>query len=788
MNLGRSKEKITNLLWLCLAGVFAIVSTWLMLTYMVTEPGHVFNELGGDTGKNYFTFIYHTLYGHGFWFDGMNYPYGDNIIYADGQPIISTTLQLLHLSDPHQALAAMNLLISFSYVLAIIFTYKTLRVLGLQAFLAIIFACLINLLSPQIIRLRSHFGMAYLFPLPMLFYFSLLYHNTQKWKWAFYILILGIIASFIHLYLGILVILLLVFYILWSILLPYIPFFNPKNKKDSIPEVIKKITPMGITLILLFASIKLFVILTDPISDRPTFPVNNWDTVTHLNEIFSSTMSPFWQFLIDHLGYTIKHRTDEGYSYLGLVSIVVLSNVAYKGIRKIAKKQPLNSQLLLQNGFAPIWIFIAISTLLLGMGIPFIWHMKSLLNYMATFKQFRAMGRFSWIFYYIISIYSVCIINVWYSNLKAKRKIVQASALLVLCISVWSYEVYGYATFTKKIIGLGRKTSSDFFLENDIKWTEYLKSKHYKPEDFQAILLSPFFFSGTEKIWVGGDPSFPMSIGMMASIEMHLPMVDIMMSRSSWSITQKQVKLGAGKYVDKPMLRDLKSNKPFLLIQFEESVLTPDEQYVLACSDFIGEHYRANIYACYPDRLLANYKRYTDSIKLIAANIPANTDSCIINKGPWYIKHYDVGMKGAPFFGAGACYHINTKDSIVADFPVNTSMDSQLYELSCWFLLENKNFASPYFIIRVFDQNNNQVGFYDAVTKESVDNDGMWFRTNRFFYIKPDCARVELTLWDDPYFSYLSMDELMLKPADAVIVSKDLNGKVMVNNHRVEEN
>ena len=429
-----SGEKRTNILWFCLAMVFAIASAIFLLTYMVIEPGHVFNELGGDTGKNYFTFIYHTLYGHGVWFNGMNYPYGDNIIYADGQPIISTALQLFHMHDAHQALAAMNLLISFSYVLAIIFTYKTLRVLGTQAFLAIIFACLINLLSPQVLRLRGHFGMAYVFPLPMLFYYTLLFHKTHKIKWAIYILIVGTISSFIHLYLGILILLLLAFYILWSLLLPIIQI----NKKTPFRDSLNQSAPIIATVLLLFAFIKLFVLITDPITDRPSFPVNSWDTVTHFNEILSSTLSPFWQYAIDHFGYTITPYSGEGYVYIGLVPIIVLALAIAIGMVHAIRKRVINDNLVLPNNFEPIWILVGLSTLILGMGIPFIWNMKFLLNYLGIFKQFRSMGRFSWVFYYIISIYTVYLINNWYINLKAKKKIVPSIILLVFSIFICS--------------------------------------------------------------------------------------------------------------------------------------------------------------------------------------------------------------------------------------------------------------------------------------------------------------------------------------------------------------
>ena len=107
-------KRYHSVLWLLLAVLFAIGATVLILSHMVTDPAHVMVDLTGDCGKNYFTFIYHTVYDHGIWFSGMNYPYGEHIIYADGQPAISTMLGWFTKLDAHQALAAMNVLISLS--------------------------------------------------------------------------------------------------------------------------------------------------------------------------------------------------------------------------------------------------------------------------------------------------------------------------------------------------------------------------------------------------------------------------------------------------------------------------------------------------------------------------------------------------------------------------------------------------------------------------------------------------------------------------------------------------
>ena len=49
-----------------------------------------------DGIKNYYTFLYQQKYGTGFHFMGMNYPFGENLIYVDAIPIFSTLMSFIN--------------------------------------------------------------------------------------------------------------------------------------------------------------------------------------------------------------------------------------------------------------------------------------------------------------------------------------------------------------------------------------------------------------------------------------------------------------------------------------------------------------------------------------------------------------------------------------------------------------------------------------------------------------------------------------------------------------------
>lgn len=765
-------KKSQSLIWLITAILFAIGATVLILSYMVTDPGHVIVQLGGDCGKNYFTYLYHAIYGNGVWFEGMNYPYGEHIIYADGQPVLSSLLNQVKGLKLQQALAIMNLAISFSYVLAIVFTYKILNRFGVKPFIAILFACLINLCAPQVLRARAHFALAYLCAIPMLFYWSILYHYTQQWKWAVYIFIMGFIMAFLHLYTGAIIFIWVAFYTLGYLLLI----------KGPIAEKVKHVTPLLISAASLFVLIKVCIALTDPVKDRPAFPLNTLDYVTRIKDIITSPYSPLSQYMLRQKWIPKVTDAGEGFTYLGVAVILAVFASVIIGIVKMLQKKSGDDFIVSEHGFSPVWLFIAGGALCMAMGIPFIWNMQWLLNYLSLFKQFRAMGRFSWVFYYISAIFGALVIYTFYARCIAKRRFAAGYGILVTALLLWSIDSKGIISFTRDYIANGRPTYDEFAYKGQQTMKEYFTAQHFKGDDFQGVILLPFFASGSEKLWVGGDPSWPLSVGMRAALDLHLPIVDIMMSRTSWSVTGKQVKTMAGPYADKPMLRDLKSNKPFLLFQFEGMEIDADQQYLLKASDFIGQHFQSYIYACYPDRIRANDKKYADSV---AAILPfwVGGDTSLRDNGIWYTDHFDKQSGSERLAGTGALPVVRKDSFVLAEIAVKPLWENMPYEFSCWFLLDDKDYRSPYVNLQQMDSAHNQITSIDALTKQSMDNKGMWFRASTYLNLHKDCRSLRCVIVNTPDPTYIAVDELLLRPANATIISKAKDGTVMVNNH-----
>jgi hypothetical protein len=762
--------------WLLLTIAFAIALITFSFSHILTDPAHAIPELGGDAAKNTFTYLYHSMYGKGYWFTGMNYPYGEHIVYTDGQPLLSVTLAALGNVSAPTALATMWLLIGLSYVLCIVYIYRILVHYGAHPLPAMLFAGLITIFSPQILRLQGHFALAYACLIPMVFYWSILYYEQKKLKYCLYIFIAGAIMAFFHLYFAAML-------LFWAA--SYTAGYMLLIKGERFGNKVRHVMPMLLTCIFVFVLLSLSIRATDPIHDRPETPFITLETNTHIKQIVSSAYSPIWQYALkQHFVPALADNQDEGYLYLGAVMgfVLVISLISFAA-RKAKKQQPA------KDAFPTIWIFMAVVVLLLGMGIPFKWHMQWLMGIIPALKQFRSMGRFSWVFYYIMAIYTALAICRFATRLMAQKKIALAYGIYALTLGLWAFDASGYVMYTRRLGAMARYNYDVTFSKKDVQsWEAFLKEHDHKASDFQAILLLPYFHVGTEKLWVG-DVNWLISLGIRPALQLHLPIIDVMSSRSSWGQAMKQVKIAAGPYADKPLLRDIHSTKPFLLLRYEGSYLDDDQRYLLSASDYIGHLVDCNIYVCYPDRILANDKKMVAQATAIAANMHAN-DTCIDCAGGYYYDHHDNGKATRVFFGHGAAPFVADTDFTVATIPVHPIGDSQRYELSAWFLLTTKDYRSPIILMRFLDSTGKITSSKYVLTKQSVDNYDMWFRTSAYFYIPRKCRTLSCKMPNDLPPSYIAMDELLLRPATATVISRVMQVgtgtpaiQYMINNH-----
>ena len=472
-------------------------------------------------------------------------------------------------------------------------------------------------------------------------------------------------------------------------------------------------------------------------------------------------------------------ESGEGFVYIGLVITFAVILSFFAGIYyKLTRRH--DKIIVHHDRFSPIWLFMAFGALLFSMGVPYIWHMEWLLDYVSFMRQFRSLGRFSWIFYYIIAVYAVVVIHTFHERMAAQGRAYLGYTVTILSILLWGYETSINTKFTHELARDAPSQYDEFFSVAQQSWPAFLHTKQLSRNDFQAILMVPFFHIGSDKVWVG-DAGWNMVLACKASFQLHMPMIDQLLSRTSWSQTFRQVKIAGGPYVYKPMLQDLKTDKPFLLLHFERDSLDPDQKYLLQAADYIGHYSQCDVYAFYPARQLANDKKHADSISSIVPFMAA-ADTCIGSNGKWYVDHMDNGKAGS-FFGPGAVPRITGEVSTIATIPIKPQADRQQYELSAWFLLSDKDYTSPCMFLETMDSLGNPIETIYMNTKWSADNHGMWFRGSVYFRLQAHCRSIRCRIENRPNPCYITMDELLIRPADALIISRAADGRTMANNH-----
>ncbi len=756
-------------IWMLVCMIFAAAVTYLMLPELVESPRLLNLELGGDASKNYFTFLYHALYGKGLWFTGMNYPYGEHIVYVDGQPALSVTLaylrDMIHFTR-EDLIGILYSAIVFGVFLAVIYTYKILRVFKVPYAMAVLFAGCIVVMSPQMQRIFGHYGLSYYCVIPMLFYWSIKYHHTAKLRYTVYILFMGLLMSFIHPYFGAVILIWAVFYAAGYFLLT----------PGTVGGKVKHVLPLMVTVAAVFGTIQVTMRITDPVKDRPVTPIGVLSNGTTGEDILMSRMSQIWSGLNELYPDYIMKEPGEGSTYLGLAVIIVLITAIVIAVARKIKKRPVHGPEISEEGFSRIWIFMSVASLLLAMGVPFVWGMKWLLDYVPAFKQFRSMGRFSWLFYYTATVLAVILFVHWFKVMRERNKL-KAFGFLGLFIILWVLECNGYMNYSRKRLQGARDGYMAFFYDFD--WSEFLHKHGHTPTDFQAILLIPYYHVGTEKFTLNTKMDWAITLAMRASLQTGLPMADAMMSRSSWSQALAQAKTGGGPYTDKPLLHA--DEKPFLVMTYNDIPPDKESAYILETAELIDSAYYFKVYALYPGKALANDRRIADTT---APYYDAMTtgDTCIGCEVPYMVNHFEEGG-GEPLYGKSSMPVIKGKEKYIAECRYSRPLAEEIqYEFSAWVKVRTDDPVLPYFILDVFDDN------ADTLVRHTVeivplDSKGMWFRAGKMIKLPKGTKLVKCMVVNNPSPAYIALDELQLRPANATVLSKQANGEGLINNH-----
>lgn len=499
--------------------VLTIMLLGLFYADELARPNDFYLSNAGDGLKNYYTLAYHQQYDSSFaHFGGMAYPYGEHIVFTDGQPSLALILWLFPSLGPY-SVGILNLLLLLGIGLCAWILCKLFIRAGMTRGSSLFAASAIALLSPQILRFNAHYALAYCFVVPWILYTAYIFVEKPSIKRSLWVFLAILIVAGLHLY-----------YFLMSAAFIGIFYLIEALRRKNMP-LWKYFLAFLAQVILPFVLYMAWMKATDSIHDRPSIPYGMREYMA----LWEGVFLPSHQFGISGLFERLKVRpiNAEAIAYVGLPALLYFVYFLISRIKlfflKSASHKFLKAHSIFLAGFL---VFLLAATL------PFAMDTSWGARYGGPFLQFRSLGRLSWVFYYCLNIFL-------FLQLAGRRKrwgmLLSSLAILVLFIE----GLYFHSTFSQ---GIGAERRVQVGEEKLASYPDHV------------LFPLPYFHVGSENIGTRHSESYMAEQTMALSLASGMPTYASMLSRTSLKQTLEHFELAWN--LSGPLMKE---SKPWLI-------------------------------------------------------------------------------------------------------------------------------------------------------------------------------------------------------------------------------
>jgi hypothetical protein len=547
--------------------LFIAIEAFIFGPYLWRPNDFVF-AFGGDALVIYYDMIYHICHGNGgLHFEGMNYPFGESLLMTDANAAFTYILYWINKVIPicHMVPGILHGLILYLLPLTGIYLFLILRKLEVSSVLAIIFSVLVAFLSPQMLRILGHFGLAFPFVIPMAIYWVLTYEPAKS-NWTREIIYATAFLFFFlnNPYLGFAGLALITAFAL-------VQSFG--DKKIHFRPFVMGVLPALIGYLLIQWS--------DPFNDRVEMQWGFFHFFANIQGMFYPNGSLLYDLLA---GFKIPDVRFEGRINVGLVTtIVTIAGLVALGKRIITRK--MNPLFRMEGQFkylmwASFLLFLyAANYSLYGFAKPF------MEEYLGKLLMFKASGRMAWPFYFMLTIYTTVVLGRLYQKPGMIYQFVVAAAIMI-----WGYEAMQF--------NIDRFTNvhhSNPFAQKDFE--RKLMDLHINTSTYEALYMLPVVQSWNDKYYFNMHFESQFS-GTMISANTGIPMINATLSRAPMQSTLESIQLAAAPHIKRERFYDLKGDRPILVVLGNNHpTLTKGEQYVLDQATPVGEFANCTLYS-----------------------------------------------------------------------------------------------------------------------------------------------------------------------------------------------
>jgi len=658
-----------------------ILYLWGMFGHVLRNPNNLLAVSDGDGLKNYYAYLTNVSEQGAVNQLSFNYPYGESYLFTDSHPFLSRTLHFVNEILPgteQNAIGILNTLMLLNLFFTYLVLFLLIRRFVKEEWYALLWAFAIMLLQPQLDRLGGHLSLSYSVAIPLCFYWIVLYYQTHK-KLLYGSLLLA--SNFFwlgtHTYLGVMT---CGFTFLFD-LYQWLFCKEFRNKREFFWGILKSIAPLAIFFI--------YLTVIDIHTGRTTNPWGFFYYNSNLESIFLPYAGWGKQFIQSIVPVTI-HQEWEGVSYVGVVATICFFTLLIFALKRLWGRYVRKKKWLKlpydMDMFAPA-LFAAILFLLFSMGFIFKLGLHSLLDVLSFIKNFRATGRFAWVFYYVITTFSAYAIY-QYVHSKWKSKIliyfVLIAAPLITMLEGIPYQKSAY----KHLFQI----KNVFLLQNlDYEYQEAIKKIY--PAKYQALIPLPFY-QGSDNF----SKNAPATIHYYSAIFAYhgkLPLTASHMTRTSIWESRNLIQMFAPEYYKKLIADDIPSEKKFLIVSIPGD-LTEYEQAFLQKATFLFKAKEVDFWEIEAEKLteivtapyLDDFNQKRGFLTQQNGYFLSKPDSTV------FLFSFDENSSRYKFLGNGAYEQPKEeKYSIFTEIAPGKLDENREYELSFWYYIGGKNYG-----------------------------------------------------------------------------------------------
>ena len=751
--------------WQARLFLILIISLLLFLRFpdFFQSPNTMVIEPYGDGHKAYTTIFYHAKYDKSYsHFEGMNYPYGEHVVPAATQPLLSNAIKfvsnnIVDITD--YTIAIVNFSILLTLLLSGFFLYLIFRELDLPHWYCILVAIALSFFAPQFVRFKAHYGLAHMETLPILIYLMMRFDVRRGIARSFWIAMWLFLISQIHFYFFAIMVFTISFYFLFDF-----------TRKWPWKKLHKYALHYGIQVILPLIFFFFWMYYDDPVTDRTDAPWGFFHYRAYLEGIFTSMAEPHFQWFSKNV-IEIRSIGTEGRAYIGLCAMVVLLILLVQWARKLFKEPFLQ----IESKYTPFlnrMFYAALCILLFSLGLPFVIPgLEGLLDFTGPIRQFRSIGRFAWVFYYVMNI----IAFFWlYRKADALNSKAWKTVLLTLALGLLIYETYHFSL--SKDIKLDKIDE----MQAGQKYTDGLQIDYDK---YQAVLTVPHYNIGSDNFWwhLGG---FIAQKSLTLSMQTGLPVTSAMLTRTSLSHTYNQIQLVTEPYRLPPILDAYPNDKPLLMAWDENTFQKEKERYA---------HLQEGALLLYekePLRLyelpLETFQKRIDQRKQIwqlemeAVDTLYAVDGFLSTEATknFTYLNFDDQAADQTYLGNGAFQGTMNTQNVIFDGAIPQQQTDSSYTLSFWmFLRSDLNPRSKLSWVEykpddstVLQEHKTEARYWTKV----FDSNG-WVLLETNLKLKSADSHLKLTIQNDPLGKEaLFVDELLIQPKGQDLYKKQV--------------